>query len=161
MSAPEQIIPPGRPAGVLAPEGEPSQGAVLEGTATGFEAAPGGYHGTGAGLGTKATSPDEAKWAPLEQLWALGVLQEANRQFFHPLGLAMCWSMPTEPGEDWSIVGFLDARDDPEAWIFAPGAIDPEKVRRVAEFRELFRPVREAMFGSTIQPVHGREGGAL
>lgn len=112
MSAPEQITPPGRPAGELAPEGEPSQGAVREGTATGFEAAPGGYHGTGAGSGTKATSPGAAKWAPLEQLWALGVLQEANRL-------------------------------DPEAWIFAPNSIDPEKVRRVAEFRELFRPARD------------------
>ena len=57
-----------------------------------------------------------------------GFLQEANRQFFHPLGLAL----EVEIDDDGNAVGISriwDYRDDAEGMLF--GHIDTEKIQKV------------------------------
>ena len=92
-------------------------------------------------------------YADLRELWQLGVLQEANRLFFHPLGLAMVW----EVGDDKEpkILGLLDARDDPEGWIFTD-LRSPECAQKsydVQQLRRRFELARKAKLGSSIQPL--------
>ncbi len=58
-----------------------------------------------------------------------GFLQEVNRLFFHPLGMAL--SVLIEPNGDESLDGIWDYRDDPEGITFADGMIDAKKVDSV------------------------------
>lgn len=78
-----------------------------------------------------------------------GYLQEVNRKFFHPLGLAL--SVHTdETGTHFG--GIWDMRADPEGLIFDT-AIDVNKVMRVEEEYNRFKTVREKKFGYMVQPV--------
>jgi len=54
-----------------------------------------------------------------------GFLQEANRQFFHPLGLAL-EIIQEEDGTE-SLGGVWDYRDDPEGIVFSEGTMDQVK----------------------------------
>lgn len=58
-----------------------------------------------------------------------GYLQEVNRQFFHPLGLAMV--VEIDDHGEVTFGGFLDNRDDPEGMMFEPGTIDLVKVANI------------------------------
>ena len=80
-----------------------------------------------------------------------GYLQEVNRQFFHPLGLALEVLVDEETGNE-RLGGIWDYREDPEGVIFADG-IDGNKA--VAVRSELIKreKAREEMMGSTIQPI--------
>ena len=64
-----------------------------------------------------------------------GYLQEVNRQFLHPLGLALAISIdeddPDDPGEFYSV---WDYREDPEGMTFGGPddyGLDPKKAARV------------------------------
>ena len=84
----------------------------------------------------------------------IGYIQEVNRVFFHPLGLALC--IEVEEGGPARIAGVIDWRSDPEGGEFGPGVIDPDKARRIQAEQEARRPAREAALGFWIQPVpHG------
>ena len=98
---------------------------------------------TGETLGPKLT---------MKELATSGILQEANRQFFHPLGLALgiTW------GEDWSGELFIfDSRDDPEGNIFLDLSSDEdsEKADNVSMMKKEKASNRLAMFGWIIQPI--------
>jgi hypothetical protein len=80
-----------------------------------------------------------------------GYLQEVNRQFFHPLGLALVVEVDDD-GEE-RLKGVWDARDDPEGMIFSDGVLDPEKTRRVAEELAQRTTPRLKALGYTIQPT--------
>lgn len=83
----------------------------------------------------------------------LGVLQELNRCFLHPLGLALGISEATDPdgmfrAEMW------DYRDDPEGIVYGPGVTTRAKFERVAELRDAHAAARAERFGGpTIQPL--------
>lgn len=82
-----------------------------------------------------------------------GLLQEVNRQFFHPLGLALEVHVNDDlPCE--IITSLWDYRDDPEGMIFG-GELEPyrEKAQRVADLAAEKRPAREAALGFWIQPL--------
>ena len=66
----------------------------------------------------------EAKWMNLNEFREGGYLQEVNRRFFHPLGLAMAVEMDKSDKEVVRICGLIDSREDPEGFEFAPGMID-------------------------------------
>lgn len=51
-----------------------------------------------------------------------GYLQELNRRFLHPLGLALCMTVLED--KVTGIHGIWDYRNDPEGIIFAPEDID-------------------------------------
>jgi hypothetical protein len=86
----------------------------------------------------------------------LGLVQEMNRMFLHPMGLALEVVIEEDGTEKFGEI--WDCRDDPEGIRFAPGVISSEKVGRV---REMFRSkfdVRKAKFGSNIQKENEDDG---
>lgn len=58
-----------------------------------------------------------------------GYLQELNRRFLHPLGLAI--EVALDPDGEERFGNVWDYRDDPEGLIYAPGMIDPDKAARI------------------------------
>ncbi len=94
----------------------------------------------------------ESRRMDLKEFQDSGFLLEANRQFFHPLGLALSvrWigDIPIE-------LILYDYRDDPEGVVFA--SLDGDEDRRkhavvMMEFSEKF-DVRMRKFGWHIQPI--------
>lgn len=88
-----------------------------------------------------------------------GFLQEANRLFFHPLGLALevlaAWPKDVtaeekkkykipfnHPKAKHSMGGVWDYRDDPEGMLFGKDLIDKKKVAAVEKLRVSKLPVR-------------------
>lgn len=80
-----------------------------------------------------------------------GFLQEVNRIFFHPLGLALEVILY----EDGSarLGGVHDYRDDPEGVIYGEQTLDVDKMRRVSALRDQKSFTRRDAFGYVIQPV--------
>ena len=96
------------------------------------------------------------KTVPWEEIVSGGYLLEANRRFFHPLGLALYCSMD----EEGKIVraGVFDARDDKEGFHFEN--ISPDDAARAREVQALLetkRAARVGRFGSVIQPLPEHE----
>ena len=77
-----------------------------------------------------------------------GYLQEANRQFFHPLGLAL--EMDAKDGVPY-LSSVWDYRDDPEGLVFADKTIDPEKIANVQKQYDSKVEKRKEVFGAVIQ----------
>lgn len=59
----------------------------------------------------------ERKRIDIKEFRERGYLQEANRLFFHPLGLALEIIIDEETGEE-KLGGVWDSRDDPEGILF-------------------------------------------
>lgn len=65
-----------------------------------------------------------------------GFLQEVNRQFFHPLGLALALDVDSGiDDEGYLRVQVWDERDDPEGWFFGKNEMSKEKADKVEELR--------------------------
>jgi len=82
-----------------------------------------------------------------------GYLQEVNRQFLHPLGLALMVSVGESSGlvEAWGIV---DYRHDPEGIVF--DEITPEMVAHAGDIATEWATrieARNALIGNMIQPL--------
>lgn len=98
------------------------------------------------------------KFADLIELHKQGILQEANRLFFHPLGLAMVWLLPTDANDptEPTIVG-LAITADPEGWAFTDLSQEEHKnnADSVEQLGQRFFEARAALFGNqdTIQPI--------
>lgn len=79
-----------------------------------------------------------------------GYLQEVNRRFFHPLGLAMYVDPETDE------MGVFDDREDPEGWYFGSTPEHPldlrPKAASVAAIEEQRRPARLQALGYWVQP---------
>ena len=71
----------------------------------------------------------------IKEFRAKGFLQEANRKFFHPLGLALEVIINDETGEEL-LGGVWDYRDDQEGMIFAPSTISKDKIDHVESLRQ-------------------------
>lgn len=81
-----------------------------------------------------------------------GYLQELNRRFLHPLGLALAVNVPDEGEEGEETLAYIwDYRDDPEGILFGDDQLDLDKVRRVSEAEAERLPVRVAEVGFWIQ----------
>jgi hypothetical protein len=91
------------------------------------------------------------KKMPLDEFQKIGLLQEINRQFLHPMGLALMFD--TRDDNVVTSVEIWDARDDPEGILFAPDVINEEKVFKVVEMFEAKRKMREARLGYHVQPI--------
>lgn len=98
-------------------------------------------------------SDDEIKRIDIKEFRELGFLQEANRLFFHPLGLAL--EVVQEEDGTEHLGGIWDFREDPEGMMFSEGVIDPKKTRHVAE--EFSRHVQERikLFGQDMIGLSG------
>ncbi len=81
-----------------------------------------------------------------------GYLQEVNRQFFHPLGLALAVTVDDDTGEE-TLSGVWDYRDDPEGIYFDEGyGLDPKKAAKVDLERRAHQEARIKLFGASVQP---------
>jgi len=102
---------------------------------------------------------DSGPWIDLKEFRDKGYLLEANRQFFHPLGLALALAMDDD-GDPVAVTGLYDYRDDPEGCIFAE--LDAYDAERAKEIEKLWREkaeVRKERFGWVIQPLDGSNDG--
>ena len=63
-----------------------------------------------------------------------GFLHEANRQFFHPLGLALAINL--DENGDETLGGIWDYRYDPEGMFFGEKELSQAKIDYVAELRK-------------------------
>ena len=78
-----------------------------------------------------------------------GFLQEANRLFFHPLGLALEVEIDDDGNE--KLGGIWDYRNDPEGMLFGKGMIDRDKIDHVLDLKNSKRDARIKLFGGFIQ----------
>lgn len=85
-----------------------------------------------------------------------GYLQEVNRLFFHPLGMAL--EVMADDDGVRSLGGVWDYRDDPEGMGFEWGSYpDHDDIRakaaRVADERDQKLAARMALYGEVVQPL--------
>jgi hypothetical protein len=78
-----------------------------------------------------------------------GYLQEVNRGFFHPLGLALAITVDGETG----VLSIWDARDDAEGIHFAEGVDLTKKAHRLKQIADTRREARMKGLGYWQQPV--------
>ena len=79
-----------------------------------------------------------------------GFLQEVNRLFLHPLGLALAISVDDKTKEE-KLCGVWDCRDDLAGVSYKE--IDLDKASRVAKFARERIATRKAELGYVIQPA--------
>lgn len=87
-----------------------------------------------------------------EEFWAIGYLQESNRRFFHPLGLALTAQIDGDSGEI-KLGQILDGRHDPEGIRFSPGMASIAKVKNVDQEWNKRTEIRMKSLGYMIQPI--------
>ena len=98
------------------------------------------------------TTEDAVPYINVEEFRQDGYLQEINRLFLHPLGLALSITVDDD-GVATGFAGIIDGRDDPEGWSYGPGMIDSVKAHQIENQRELFASVRQEKLGYVIQPL--------
>ena len=69
-----------------------------------------------------------------------GLLQEVNRLFFHPLGLAMAINVNKDGTESLGCI--WDYRDDQDGIFFGEGMVDKDKITYVADLKKSKRKKR-------------------
>ena len=89
--------------------------------------------------------------ANLKEILEFGYIQEANRQFFHPLGLALYISF--DENDNPTHVGIMDSREDDEGFNFADGVLNPDKTIRIAVEQSKRENTRKTKLGYNIQPM--------
>ena len=94
---------------------------------------------------------DDVKRIDIAEFREFGYLQELNRGFLHPHGLALEVIVDDDGTE--RLGGVWDYRDDAEGIRYENFAGMHEKAVRVADERDRRRPVREALLGYWQQPV--------
>ncbi len=101
------------------------------------------------------------RYIDLKEFTEFGYLLEANRRFFHPLGLALTLERDRETGE-YKLAGVQDYRDDPEGCLFGdPQELadkywtqeDRDKAARIDVEWSKKGAVRMERYGFVIQPV--------
>ena len=93
---------------------------------------------------------DEIKRMDIAEFRELGYLQELNRGFLHPLGLAL--EVIVDENGNERLGGVWDYRDDPEGLRYEGMDLAP-KADAIAQERERRRPVREEALGYWQQPI--------
>lgn len=78
---------------------------------------------------------EEIKRIDLNEFRNEGFLQEINRQFFHPLGLAL-EVLADEDGNIVKLGGVWDYRDDPEGIFFSNDSLSTDKIENVRKLKE-------------------------
>lgn len=101
--------------------------------------------------------PDNIKRMDIKEFHELGFLQEANRQFFHPLGLAL--EVRVDDDGNYSLGGVWDYRDDPEGMTMSmESLLEHDGWQKAANVQIEFgrhSKARKALFGSEVQRIPG------
>ena len=87
---------------------------------------------------------------PIGEFVSEGYLQELNRRFLHPLGLALEVVLD-EHGNPFAFGGVWDHREDPEGVCYAEGVIDNSKASRIARLERMRISDRLDRLGYWIQ----------
>lgn len=98
------------------------------------------------------------KLLSLQQFKDLGYLQEVNRRFFHPLGLALAVMVNQETGKVERLGPIRDARSDFQGVVFAndgKSMIDVGKAMDIDREWEIRAATREKALGFMVQPALG------
>lgn len=91
------------------------------------------------------------KFMPIKEFREEGYLQEVNRKFFHPLGLALVTKL--EDGIE-TIEGIHDARDNKTGLVFAKFSIEDKiKAKNVNSKYMQKMKARIKKFKFIIQPI--------
>lgn len=77
---------------------------------------------------------EETKYINVKEFRELGFLQEVNRRFFHPLGLALEVIIDDETGKE-TLGQIWDYREDPKGMFYGPYMLDIDKARYVEKLR--------------------------
>jgi hypothetical protein len=98
----------------------------------------------------------DTKFMNPKEFRELGYLQEVNRRFFHPLGLAL--SIKIDDNGDEYFSGVIDCRDDDEGYYFD---LNNGDLNRVERFKKRFeyiekelnkrRNIRKLLFKSDLE----------
>ncbi len=103
----------------------------------------------------------EIRYMSVAEFRREGYLQELNRLFLHPLGLAIDVVVDEETGRE-RLGGVWDYRDDPEGIRFEGADLVPGAAR-IRALRDAREPDRVAALGYMVQPdgsePPGPEGG--
>ena len=90
---------------------------------------------------------DGVKRIDIAEFRELGLVHEVNRQFLHPLGLALEVIVDDDGSE--RLGGIWDCRDDPEGILY--GTLDREKMKIAEEFRARQQYKRKHACGFVVQ----------
>lgn len=94
------------------------------------------------------------KLMDIKEFVELGLLQEVNRLFFHPRGLALQVTV-SDDGSKYRLDGVWDYREDPEGICF--GNLDPKVSNRkavtVQQLLDSKAQFRQQNLGYVIQPL--------
>jgi len=78
----------------------------------------------------------------IKEFRSIGLLQEINRQFLHPMGLALIVEIDDSGLE--SLSGIQDYRDDPEGMAYLDEMlVQPESIQKADDVSKLFEAKRE------------------
>jgi len=95
------------------------------------------------------------EYISISEFRELGYLQELNRQFLHPLGLAL--SVRIEDDGTEVLNGIWDCRCDPEGIRFVElDAEDSGRAQRIMQEQEKRAKARQEVLGYVIQPYETR-----
>lgn len=107
----------------------------------------------------EVTGRPPARKMTVDEFRESGYLQELNRQFLHPLGLALgVRSLRGADSDGGFIAEIFDARDDPEGWVFAGFEGEGlnachQREDEIAHRRDALAATRQERLGFVIQPV--------
>jgi len=93
----------------------------------------------------------DIKRIDIKEFRELGFLQELNRQFLHPMGMALDVSIDDDGNE--TLKGIWDYRDDPEGIIFDIANSDEERIKRFQENEERVANHIDKMIASRIETL--------
>jgi len=93
----------------------------------------------------------DIKSISVKEFRALGFLQEANRCFFHPLGLALSIQINEDGSEEFGAI--WDYREDPEGITYGKDMISKDKADAVTALHDSKLAARVNNLGFIIQPT--------
>jgi hypothetical protein len=93
----------------------------------------------------------DPKYIDIKEFREIGLLQELNRQFLHPMGLAL-EVVINEDGTE-SLGQIWDYRTDPEGIIYEPGMIEREKYENILNHWRKMQETRRKSLGYMVQPL--------
>ncbi len=95
---------------------------------------------------------EEVKRIEIKEFRQLGFIQEINRRFLHPCGLALEVIVDLETKEE-KLGGVWDYRDDPEGIRFVEDVLDGQKFQSVEDLFYSKAEARRENLGYFIQPI--------
>lgn len=100
----------------------------------------------------------DVKKLDIKEFREMGLLQEVNRLFFHPLGLAL--SVLEDDDGEFKLDAIWDYRDDPEGIIFDYANRDDESIKealaKASNVNTLMtkkHESRNALLGFVVEPI--------